>query len=251
MLDEFCSEKDNIRRLSEDLGKGILRELTRNLNHNQWTKSFDAGDDLLRKLNLACVMFLQGLPRARAASLLLSLGSDEAAITSYTLTAKCLKKLAKLYAIPSSRGFDPEAEKVGDLFEVLKTWLKREHLRITSAQAVAVGGDSLASMMDGVQAIAEAAQRANPDTARLWLATQAQISGGQDWVVTWFQSTFNAAEKENTTSHLSAIRASAAAGSAAVVNKAIEGSISLEKRRHSAPNGSINTLGVSTINNGS
>merc|ERR1712232_823647 len=225
LLDEFCSSRNCLKPVPVELLKGILRELMRNLNHHQWTQRMDSGEALLRKLNLACVMFLQGLPRARATSLLLSLGSDEATIVSCTLTVKCLKKLAKLYGIPArGTGMDPETEEVGEVFDVVRAWLKREQSQLSSAGS---GTEGPASMLDGVQGIAEAAQRANPEAARLWLSTQLQNFGENDFTVEWFQATFSASEKENTTESMAAGRSSAAAGVATVDRRSQNRSASL------------------------
>jgi hypothetical protein len=245
VLDEFCSSKDCLRPLPQELLKGILRELMRNLYHNQWTQGLENGEAFLRKLNLACVMFLQGLPRAQATYLLLSLGSDESTISSSNLTAKCLKKLAKLYTMADSYK-DPDSEKVGELFDVLRTWLKREQPQLAPGGA---GAENPALMMDGVRAIAEAAQRANPEAARLWLSAQIQIVGEKDWAIAWFQKTFSTSEKENATEAMPAGRSSAYASKGAADSRAPARASSLEKRRQSAPPANC-PLGSSPMNVG-
>merc|ERR1712232_447139 len=248
LLDEFCSSNRCLKPVPVELLKGILRELMRNLNHHIWTKGLDSGEALLRKLNLACVMFLQGLPRARATSLLLSLGSDEAAIVSCTLTVKCLKKLAKLYLIPTScRGTDPEIEKVGEVFDVVRAWLKREQSQLSSA---GIGTEGPGSMLDGVQGITVAAKRANPEAARLWISTQLQTFGENDYAVAWFLTTFSAAESEDAAEPISAGRSSAAAGRVTVDRRFRDRSTSLERRRYSAPPGAKGPFAGSPMNGG-
>eukprot|EP00927_Polykrikos_kofoidii_P048064 TRINITY_DN42298_c0_g1_i1.p1 TRINITY_DN42298_c0_g1~~TRINITY_DN42298_c0_g1_i1.p1 ORF type:complete len:1574 (+),score=246.40 TRINITY_DN42298_c0_g1_i1:385-4722(+) len=199
LVDEFCASRECIRPLPTDLLRGLLRELMRNLHSNAWTQQLDMGEALLKKLNLSCVLLLQSITRQLAISLLLSLGTDESEVVGSTLAVKCLKKLTKTL-VTCKR---PEQE-VPDILEVLRLWMQRAQPRLDRSPS---GGDKRASgavdavvatVLEGVRAVAEAACRACPASARSW---KANLNGeAHGLLLEWLASQEGAREKENASS---------------------------------------------------
>lgn len=106
ILEAFLSSRDRICLLPDETLRGLLLECLRNLNCNTWTKSLSNGTDVLKKLNLGCVMLLCHVSRTKAYSLILDIQLTEARLVSSSLLMKCVRKLNK--NLISSR--NPEAE---------------------------------------------------------------------------------------------------------------------------------------------
>lgn len=214
LVDEFCASRECIRPLPTETLRGLLRELMRNLNSNAWTKQLEMGDALLKKLNLSCVLLLQSISRQSAFSLLLSLGTDESEVVGSTLAVKCLKKLTKTLATCKR----PEQE-VPAVLEVLRLWLQRVHPRLTQLPVAGDRGScsivdaAVATVLEGVKAVAEAAYRTCSETARAWLAQH----GGEEYMLLrqWLSSQDGVGEKENAPSDGRGAETAAVAGSAA------------------------------------
>lgn len=189
LLDDFCAVRTRFCSLPAELQKQLLRELMRNLYSNAWTKQLNTGEALLKKLNLACVMFMQGLERHRACSLLLELGMDEGDVVGSTLAVKSLKKISKTFA--TSKAPEQDAREV---LAAVHSWLQR----------APVGGSAAAEsafrvVLEGAQTAAEAAREASPAAARAWLALNLSRSqvGGSSLLCEWLSAEVASDEKEN------------------------------------------------------
>jgi hypothetical protein len=110
LLEAFCNSKERICALSEDVLRGLLLECLRNLHSNTWTKRLSNGADVLKKLNLGCVMLLCNVSRAKAYRLILDIQLTEANLVSSSLLMKCVRKLNKNLA--ATRTPDGELEGV-------------------------------------------------------------------------------------------------------------------------------------------
>eukprot|EP00929_Paragymnodinium_shiwhaense_P046934 TRINITY_DN23854_c0_g2_i2.p1 TRINITY_DN23854_c0_g2~~TRINITY_DN23854_c0_g2_i2.p1 ORF type:complete len:1766 (+),score=482.27 TRINITY_DN23854_c0_g2_i2:61-5298(+) len=201
LVDEFCASRECIRPLSTELYKGMLRELMRNLHSNGWTGRLEAGDALLKKLNLSCVLLLQSIPRQTSTNLLLTLGSDESEVVGSALCVKCLKKVAR--TMTSGRSSDQE---VPGVLDVLRDWLARTEPRLAALEAVAAGqrprqslspvDNAVATVLDGVRGLAEAVYRASPNSASVWLQENDEVAAAKT-LGGWFAAADEVGEKEN------------------------------------------------------
>lgn len=119
LLEEFCTSRERICALPDVIIRGLLLECLRNLHSFGWTKKISNGSEVLKKLNLACVMLFTHIGRSKAFGLLLGLELDEPAAVGSSLPLKCIRKLVK--NMTGSRS--PEAEVEGVL-NVLHNFLR-------------------------------------------------------------------------------------------------------------------------------
>jgi len=169
VLDEFCASRDNVHALPEELLLGILREQLRNLTVTNWTKPLDNGANVLRTLNLSCVMLLSAIPNNVAYRLLLNLGVDESeALPWCSLIVKCLRKLNKSLGTPSHTQ-RPELD-VQRVLNVLRCWLQKVLPRTSAHGAAFSTGETAAKiLLEGCSEIVEAAKTAAPSAAADWI----------------------------------------------------------------------------------
>lgn len=192
VLDELCASKECIRPLSFELHKDLLRELLRNLYSNTWTKHVSDGAQLLRKLNMSCVMLLNSLKLPTAYNLLLDLGTDESDVVGNSLVVKCLRKLNKLIGA-NSKSVDQE---VRGIFDVVRKWLQKARSRLSGApDSKGIVDSAVSAMAEGVKELANAAQRASPDTVMAWL--QGLETEEAKYVLDWLALGSQGGEKEN------------------------------------------------------
>lgn len=197
LLDEFCASRECMRNLALEDTKCLLRELMRSLNSNSWTRHPDLGENLLRKLNLCCVMLLQNLSKQRAFFLLLVLGTEESEVVGSILAVKCIKKLAK--NITASKNMDQDVQTT---LEETHRWLSRAHPRLRSGDGGTVEG-ATATVMEGARALAEVAYRASPSTASAFLQRlEVDADPTQQYFQEWFVAP-DSSGKENASANSS------------------------------------------------
>lgn len=154
LLEEFCSLRECIRPLSAELLSGLLGELLRQLQCN-WAKTED-GKALQRKVNLACVMLLNAIPRPSAYGLLLniSLRGDFG-----SLVLKCIRKINK--GLAGCKNPETEASEILDVLDGFATDLRSESRNIGAPDAT-----------QGVREIVDALLSACPSAAASWASTR-------------------------------------------------------------------------------
>eukprot|EP00930_Biecheleria_cincta_P087282 TRINITY_DN7652_c0_g3_i1.p1 TRINITY_DN7652_c0_g3~~TRINITY_DN7652_c0_g3_i1.p1 ORF type:complete len:1591 (-),score=303.38 TRINITY_DN7652_c0_g3_i1:114-4736(-) len=157
VLEELCAKKDGVRSLPPQTLRRFLLELLRHLENGSWAKSLSDGPQLLRKLNLSCVMLINAVNRLTAYNLLLDLAFDETEAVSGSLLTKCLRKLNK--NLSSSRNLDQEAL---DILELVHRWLDKAGKRDDR------GGSTFASTAEGAKEVVEAVLQACPEAAAKW-----------------------------------------------------------------------------------
>jgi len=174
LLDEFCASRDCLRPLDSSLLRGLLREQLRNLHDSKWTLQLEGGTQLLRTINLSCVMLLNNIPRSNAMSLLLQLGTEESEVIASSLVVKCLRKVAK--GLGTHR--DLEAE-VAAVLQAMGAWLRRAQPRLSSLLGVirestsSVAARSLVdaavcALLEGVREVVDLAQQTRLEQATAW-----------------------------------------------------------------------------------
>lgn len=157
VLEELCANKEGVRSLPPQTLRRFLRELLRHLESGSWAKSLSDGPQLLRKLNLSCVMLINAVNRLTAYNLLLDLAFDENEVVSGSLLTKCLRKLNK--NLSSSRNLDEEAP---DILELVRQWLDK------AAKRGDRGGSIFTSTAEGAKEVVEAVLQACPEAAAKW-----------------------------------------------------------------------------------
>jgi len=174
LLEEFCASRDCLRPLDSSLLRGLLREQLRNLHDSKWTLQLEGGTQLLRTINLSCVMLLNNIPRSNAMSLLLQLGTEESEVIASSLVVKCLRKVAK--GLGTHR--DLEAE-VAAVLQAMGAWLRRAQPRLSSLLGVirestsSVAARSLVdaavcALLEGVREVVDLAQQTRLEQATAW-----------------------------------------------------------------------------------
>jgi len=168
-----------------DSVRKLLRELLRNLEHTAWSKRLEDGPQQLRKLNLSCVMLLNGISFYIAYPLLLDLGLEESEVVSGSLIVKCLRKLCKNLA--SSRSPEHDAQAV---LGIVQRWLEKASRREDK------GGAAFAAVAPGAKEVVQAAMQASPAAVAKWAEQLEQVGGEASILRTWLPSDVEK-EKEN------------------------------------------------------
>jgi len=168
VLDEFCASKECLRPLGTELLRGVLREQLRNLHDSAWTRQFEGGQELLRAINLSCVMLLSNISRTIAGSLLLELGTEESEVIASSLVVKCLRKVTK-GLVP---GKDQDAD-VTAVLEALSKWLRVAQPRLSllstgPGAARSTVDTAVCALLDGVREAVDVVQLASPRVATSW-----------------------------------------------------------------------------------
>lgn len=159
LLGEMCGLREFVRPLPENLLKGLLRELLKHLYNNSWTTKMDDGSQLLRKMNLACVMLLNSMSKPSACAMLLDLGLRESDVVGTSLVGKCLKKLNKNV----STSADAVESLLGVVYEFAQS--ARKH-----SASGAQGGDRdrVGQLMGHAREAVESVQQACPEVVSAW-----------------------------------------------------------------------------------
>eukprot|EP00933_Yihiella_yeosuensis_P012022 TRINITY_DN12002_c0_g1_i1.p1 TRINITY_DN12002_c0_g1~~TRINITY_DN12002_c0_g1_i1.p1 ORF type:complete len:1130 (+),score=268.61 TRINITY_DN12002_c0_g1_i1:64-3390(+) len=177
VLDEICASKDSIRSLPVEPLRRLLKELLRFLDNSAWAKHASDGQQLLRKLNLSCVMLLNGLSRLTAYTLLFDLGLEESEVIGGSLIVKCMRKLSK--GLPSSK--NPELE-VQAILDIVHQWLEK------AARRGDHGGRAFTSVAAGAKEVVEAILITSPDAAAAWSKRLGEKPGDAELLQGWLQA---------------------------------------------------------------
>jgi len=163
VLQQFCGRKE-WREVADDVVLSVLRELLQKLNNSGgWKSNMRDGSELLKKLNLACVMLLTTIHRSSAYSHLLELGLSEGDHSLRKLVAKCLKKVNNNF----SRSKEIERE-VREALEVLHAFAQRARPVLSAGGEKAVA--DLQPVLEGAREVIEAVYRACPEETMLWVS---------------------------------------------------------------------------------
>jgi len=176
VLDEFCAARETVKNMPMDAVRRMLLELLKHLENAAWSKRLNEGQQLLRKLNLSCVMLLNGMTRTTAYNLLLDFGQDEKEVVSGYLVVKCLRKLNK--NLSSSRSPEQDAQAI---LELVYIWLEKASEK------------SFAVVSEGVKEVVEAAALLSAEAAKKWSQVKPE-KGKQHLLKAWLTV---ANEKEN------------------------------------------------------
>jgi hypothetical protein len=159
MISELCGMKEFVRCLPDSTVRGMLKELLKRLDSFGWTRRLDDGSQVLRKINLACVMLLNHLQKGVACSLLLDLGLREADTISASLVSKCMRKMHKGLSTPDA---------THRILDVLRDFLQPKRESRLSGGSADLGSDAFEALLPTVREFAEAAANAFPDATLAW-----------------------------------------------------------------------------------
>lgn len=153
--------RDFVRCLPDHVARGVMRELLKRLDNHSWTKKFEDGPQLHRKMNEAFVRFLQSMQKPYACGLLLDLGLRDADVVNPALVRKCLKKLHKSLE---------SVDKVERILDVLMGFARNSQ---KTQRRVSIATMPVSSVLsDSVQELAAACHAAFPTAAQAWAAQQ-------------------------------------------------------------------------------
>jgi len=178
LLDHFCSRKICFTPIPNDPQKDLVRELLRHLNDTKssWQKSMAEGESMLRKMNLCCVMIINSMARPQAYSLLLGLGLSDTDVVGGSLVVKCMRKLNKNIGDRDKTSSKHAESEIESILEVILDFVQKANVARRSPE----GSKAVADLWEGAREVVEAAKRANPEMAALWLDRLLEGKAGND-----------------------------------------------------------------------